>query len=181
MTVADYLVSFLSLLGVKHVYGYPGSPLVPLLAALQRQDAVRWVLMRHENAAALAAGAHARLTGQLGVCVATSGPGALNFVCGVADSHLDRAPVLALTGLVPTASQGHWEFQDVNQTALLAAVLPPGAPPSSSSPSDSGRPSSRRWTARASWTSPTRTSWECSASSASPPSPPRRSSCGRPT
>jgi thiamine pyrophosphate-dependent acetolactate synthase large subunit-like protein len=123
MNVADYLVSFLSMLGVKHVYGYPGSPLVPLLAALQRQDAVRWVLMRHENAAAMAAGAHARLTGQLGVCVATSGPGALNFVCGVVDSHLDRVPVLALTGLVPTSSQGHWEFQDVNQTGLFSSVL----------------------------------------------------------
>src|SRR5438045_498716 len=86
MTVADYLISFLALLGVKHVYGYPGSPLVPLLAALPRHDAVRWALMRPGTAAAL-------------------------------------APVLALTGLVPTASQGHWEFQDVNQTALLAAVL----------------------------------------------------------
>ena len=65
---------------------------MPLLAALERQDAVRWVLMRHENAAAMAAGAHGRLTGELGVCVATSGPGALNAICGVVDADLDRVP-----------------------------------------------------------------------------------------
>ena len=66
MNVADYIVAFLGSLGLKHVFGYPGTPLVPLLAALERQDVVRWVLMRHENAAALAAGAHARLTGASG-------------------------------------------------------------------------------------------------------------------
>ena len=90
MNVADYIVAVLGSLGVRHVFGYPGSPLVPLLAALERQDSVRWVLMRHENAAALAAGAHARLTGGLGVCVATSGPGALNALGGVVDADLDR-------------------------------------------------------------------------------------------
>ena len=123
MKVADYVVSFLSAMGVRHVFGYPGSPLLPLLAAIDRHPDVRWVLMRHENSAALAASADGKLTGRLSVCVATSGPGALNFVCGVADAHLDRVPMLALTGLVPTASQGHWEFQDVDQTRLFAAIL----------------------------------------------------------
>jgi thiamine pyrophosphate-dependent acetolactate synthase large subunit-like protein len=123
MNVADYVVAFLGSLGVRHVYGYPGSPLVPFLDAMARQDAVRWVLMRHENAAAMAAGAHARLTGELGVCVATSGPGALNALCGVVDSDLDRAPVLAITGQVPTAQVGHWDFQDVDQAQLYGAVL----------------------------------------------------------
>lgn len=123
MKVADYVVSFLSAMGVRHIFGYPGSPLVPLLAAIDRHPDVRWVLMRHENSAALAASADGKLTGRLSVCVATSGPGALNFVCGVADAHLDRVPMLALTGLVPTASQGHWEFQDVDQTRLFAAIL----------------------------------------------------------
>ena len=127
MNVADYLVSFLYAIGVRHVFGYPGSPLVPLLSALERQPDVQWVLMRHENAAALAASAHAKLTGRLSVCVATSGPGALNFVCGVVDAHLDRVPMLALTGLVPTASQGHWEFQDIDQTSLFGSILPRSA------------------------------------------------------
>ena len=123
MNVADYIVAVLGSLGVRHVFGYPGSPLVPLLAALERQDSVRWVLMRHENAAALAAGAHARLTGGLGVCVATSGPGALNALAGVVDADLDRVPLLLLTGLVPTAQVGHWEFQDIDQAHLFSSVL----------------------------------------------------------
>lgn len=97
MKVADYLIAYLAACGVRHIFGYPGSPLVPLLAALKRQETVQWVLMRHENAAALAAGAQAKLTGTIGVCLATSGPGALQTVCGVADAHLDRVPLLALT------------------------------------------------------------------------------------
>lgn len=123
MNMADYIVRSLGLLGVRHIFGYPGSPLVPFLAAVERQDVVRWVLMRHENAAAMAAGAHARLTGELGVCVATSGPGVLNALCGVVDADLDRVPLLAISGLVPTAQLGHWEFQDVNQAQILGAVL----------------------------------------------------------
>jgi thiamine pyrophosphate-dependent acetolactate synthase large subunit-like protein len=123
MNIADYVLAFLASLGVRHLYGYPGSPLVPFLAAMERQDRIGWVLMRHENAAAMAAGAHARLTGELGVCVATSGPGALNAICGVVDADLDRAPVLAITGLVPTSQMGHWEFQDVDQTGLFGSVL----------------------------------------------------------
>ena len=123
MNVADHLVAFLGNLGVKYVFGYPGSPLVPLLAALERQSTVQWVLMRHENSAALAASAQARLSGRISVCIATSGPGALNFVCGVIDGHMDRVPMLALTGLVSTTSLGHWEFQDIDQTRLFGALL----------------------------------------------------------
>lgn len=122
-TVADYVISFLASIGVEHIYGYPGSPIVPLLAAIQRQDRVKWVLMRHENAAALAASASAKRTGRLGVCLLTSGPGALQAVCGIADANLDRAPVLALTGLVARSQQGHWDFQDVDQTSLYGSIL----------------------------------------------------------
>jgi pyruvate oxidase len=122
-TVSDYIVSFLASIGVRHVFGYPGSPLVPLLAAIERQDKVQWVLMQHENAAALAASATAKHTGSLGVCCLTSGPGALQGVCGVADANLDRAPLLALTGLVARSQQGHWDFQDVDQTSLYGAIL----------------------------------------------------------
>lgn len=122
-TVADYIVSFLASIGVRQVFGYPGSPLVPLLAALERQDRVQWILMQHENAAALAASASAKRTGNLGVCCLTSGPGALQGVCGVADANLDRAPLLALTGLVARSQQGHWDFQDVDQTSLYGSIL----------------------------------------------------------
>lgn len=122
-TVADYIVAYLASIGVRHIFGYPGSPLVPLLAALGRQDKVKWVLMRHENAAALAAAASAKLTGELAVCCLTSGPGALQGVCGVADANLDRAPLLVLSGLVARSQQGHWDFQDVDQTSLYGAML----------------------------------------------------------
>jgi pyruvate oxidase len=122
-TVADYVVSFLASIGVRQVFGYPGSPLVPLLAAFERQDKVQWVLMQHENAAALAASASAKHTGTLGVCCLTSGPGALQGVCGVVDANLDRAPLLVITGLVARSQQGHWDFQDVDQTSLYGSIL----------------------------------------------------------
>lgn len=122
-TIADYIVAYLASIGVRHVFGYPGSPLVPLLGALGRQDKVKWVLMRHENAAALAASAAAKLTGELAVCCLTSGPGALQGVCGVADADLDRAPLLVLSGLVARSQQGHWDFQDVDQTSLYGSIL----------------------------------------------------------
>lgn len=124
MTVADYLVSYLKAAGVKHIYGFPGMPLLPFLEAIRKDGEIEWILTRHENAAALAAAAHAKLTGEIGVCVSTSGPGVLQTVCGVMDAHLDGAPLLALTGMVPTANQGHWEFQDINQTSLYSSLLP---------------------------------------------------------
>ncbi|NKC34274.1 thiamine pyrophosphate-binding protein [Falsiroseomonas selenitidurans] len=129
MNVADHILSVLAKAGVRRIYGYPGTPLVPLLAALARQDprrpdSIQWVLMRHENAAALAAAAEAKLTGRLGVCMVTSGPGALQAVCGVMDAQLDRAPLLLLSGLVPRAHQGHWDFQDIDQAALYRGLLP---------------------------------------------------------
>ncbi len=124
MTASDYIVRFLKSVGVRQVFGYPGTPILPFMAALERQSDIEWVLMRHENSAAMAASAQARLTGELTVCMATSGPGSANFICGLIDSQLDRAPVLALTGMVPTYNQGHSEFQDINQAQLLSTVLP---------------------------------------------------------
>ena len=127
MKAADYIVSFLSAAGIRHIFGYPGSPLVPLLEAISRQPSVQWILTRHENSAAMAASAQAKLTGRPSVCVSTSGPGVLNCVCGIADAHLDRAPLIAITGLVSTASQRHSEFQDVDQTSLFSTMLPRSA------------------------------------------------------
>lgn len=124
MNVSDYIVAFLKAVGVRQIFGYPGTPIMPFLAALERQSDIKWVLMRHENSAAMAASAQARLTGQLTVCMATSGPGSANFICGLIDAQLDRVPVLALTGMVATYNQGHSEFQDINQAQLLSTVLP---------------------------------------------------------
>jgi pyruvate oxidase len=124
MTLADFLVARLADMGVRHIFGVPGLALLPLLDALARQDRVRWVLMAHENAAAHAAAGESKLAGRLGVCATTSGPGALQPLCGIVDAHLDYAPLLLITGLVPRANLGHWGFQDVDQTALYRAILP---------------------------------------------------------
>jgi len=124
VTLADFIVARLADMGVRHIFGVPGLALLPLLDALARQDRVDWVLMAHENAAAHAAAAESKLAGRLGVCATTSGPGALQPLCGVVDAHLDYAPLLLITGLVPRANLGHWGFQDVDQTALYRAILP---------------------------------------------------------
>ena len=124
MTVSDYIVQFLKAVGVCQVFGYPSTPILPFMAALERQSDVEWVLVRHENSGTMAASVQARLTGELTVCMATSGPGSANFICGLVDSQLDRVPVLALTGMVPTYNQGHSKFQDINQAQLLFTVMP---------------------------------------------------------
>lgn len=124
MTLADFIVARLADMGVRHIFGVPGLALLPLLDALERQDRVRWVLMAHENAAAHAAAGESKLSGRVGVCATTSGPGALQPLCGVVDAHLDDTPLLLITGLVPRANLGHWGFQDVDQTALYRAILP---------------------------------------------------------
>ncbi len=124
MTFSDYLVACLAQAGVRRIYGVPGLALLPLMQALERQDTVRWVLMAHENAAAHAAAAESKLTGTLGVCATTSGPGALQPLCGVVDALLDRTPLLLLTGLTARANMGHWGFQDVDQAALYRSILP---------------------------------------------------------
>ena len=118
--VADYIAQDLVDHGVTHVFGYPGASILPLLQAVVRHPGLEWVLMRNEAAASLAASAQAKLTGRLACCLATSGPGATNMITGLIDAQLDGAPVLALTGMLPTWRQGRLEFQDVDTAAMLA-------------------------------------------------------------
>lgn len=122
--LADYVVSVLADRGVRHIFGYPGAAVVPLMEAIDGHPDVEWVLMRHEGAASLAASAMARLEDRLAVCVATSGPGATNLITGLVDAHVDRAPVLAITGMVPTWKQRRFGFQDLDQARLLGSILP---------------------------------------------------------
>src|SRR5688572_1667831 len=102
MNVADYIVGVLAARGVRQVFGYPGAAILPLMDAIERHPEVEWVLMRHEGSASLAASMQARYTGRLAVCLSSAGPGATNMFAGIFDAHLERSPVLALTGLVPT-------------------------------------------------------------------------------
>ena len=124
MNISDYIIDILASRGVRHVFGYPGAAILPLMEAINRHPKMEWVLMRHEGSASLAASMEARLTGKLAVCMASSGPGATNLLTGLFDAHLERSPVLVLTGLVPTWAENREGFQDIDQTQLTRPLVP---------------------------------------------------------
>jgi acetolactate synthase-1/2/3 large subunit len=107
--------------GVEVLWGYPGGAIMPFYHALPEYPGLRHILVRHEQAAAHAADGYARASGRLGVCVATSGPGATNLVTGLATAHMDSSPVLAITGQVPRAMIGRDAFQE---TDVIGVTLP---------------------------------------------------------
>lgn len=111
-TGAQIIVSSLEKQGVNVVFGYPGGAVIPLYDELYKQKSIRQVLVRHEQGAAHAADAYARSTGNVGVCIATSGPGATNLVTGIATAYMDSVPLVAFTGQVPTAMIGNDSFQE---------------------------------------------------------------------
>ncbi len=100
--------------GVDVIFGYPGGAVIHLYDELLRVQGLRHILVRHEQAAAHAADGFARATGRVGVCLATSGPGATNLVTGLAAAHADSVPVVAFTGQVATAQLGRDAFQEVD-------------------------------------------------------------------
>ena len=108
--------------GVDVVWGYPGGAALPLYDALAKYPQIHHVLVRHEQAAAHAADGYARATGKVGVCVATSGPGATNLVTGIATAMLDSVPVVALTAQVATSVIGTDAFQEVNITGITLPI-----------------------------------------------------------
>ncbi|MDR0869584.1 MAG: biosynthetic-type acetolactate synthase large subunit [Planctomycetaceae bacterium] len=110
---ADILVQSLVNAGVTVTFSYPGGQAIPLHQAFTRfRDKLRVVLPRHEQGGGFAAQGYARATGKLGVCTATSGPGATNLVTAIADAKMDSIPILAITGQVPTSSIGSDAFQE---------------------------------------------------------------------
>src|SRR5574338_1655427 len=99
-TAADALIDTLHSWGVDRVFGIPGDGINGIMEALRRaEDRVRFIQVRHEEAAAFMACAHAKFTGRLGVCLATSGPGGVHLLNGLYDAKLDGQPVVAITGL----------------------------------------------------------------------------------
>src|SRR5204862_3405915 len=99
-TASDVLVDTLLAWGVDTVFGIPGDGINGIIEALrQKQDRIRFIQVRHEEAAAFAACGYAKFTGRLGCCVATSGPGGIHLLNGLYDAELDGVPVLAITGL----------------------------------------------------------------------------------
>jgi pyruvate dehydrogenase (quinone) len=122
-TVGDFIVERLHQWGVRRVFGYPGDGINGLFGAMRRAEGkIEFIQARHEEMAAFMASAYAKFTGELGVCVATSGPGASHLVTGLYDARLDHMPVLAICGQqARTAIGGHYQ-QEIDVPAMLRDV-----------------------------------------------------------
>lgn len=120
-TGSNIIIETLLALGVDTVFGYPGGQIMPLYDALYDAP-LKHVLTVHEQGAAHAADGYARATGRVGVCIATSGPGATNLVTGLATAFMDSSPVVAITGQVPTTLLGRDSFQEIDITGVTMAV-----------------------------------------------------------
>jgi acetolactate synthase-1/2/3 large subunit len=108
---------------ITTVFGYPGGCIMPLYDALVDDVGVEHVLCRHEQACALAADGYARASGRLGVCIATSGPGATNLITGVANAHRDSIPMLVITGQVPSGLIGTDAFQETDVLGMTLGIV----------------------------------------------------------
>jgi acetolactate synthase I/II/III large subunit len=122
MRGAQILTRALEAEGVDVIFGYPGGAIMPVYDALV-DSKMRHILVRHEQGAALAADGYARATGKVGVCMATSGPGATNLITGLANSFMDSVPVVAITGQVPTTFMGTDAFQEVDMLGISMPVV----------------------------------------------------------
>lgn len=122
MNGAQILVNALEAEGVDTIFGYPGGAIMPVYDALVGSR-LRHILVRHEQAAALAADGYARATGKVGVCMATSGPGATNLVTGIANAYMDSVPIVAITGQVATTLLGTDAFQEVDIFGISMPVV----------------------------------------------------------
>lgn len=118
---ADLLLNALTHEGVEVIFGYPGGAVLPIYDALINSP-IRHVLPRHEQTAVHAADAFARVSGKVGVCLATSGPGATNLVTGIANAYMDSIPMVVLTGQVPTSLLGTDSFQEVDITGITLPI-----------------------------------------------------------
>ncbi len=114
LTGADMVVQCLKDEGVKYIFGYPGGAALHIYDALYKQDDVRHILVRHEQGAAHAADGYARVTGEVGVMLVTSGPGVTNAVTGLATAYMDSIPMVMISGQVPTHLIGDDAFQEVD-------------------------------------------------------------------
>ncbi len=121
MTGAKAMVESLQKEDVKVIFGYPGGVLLPLYDELFDAD-IRHILVRHEQGAAHAADGYARATGRVGVCLATSGPGATNLVTGIANAYMDSIPIVAITGQVATHMIGNDAFQEADITGISTPI-----------------------------------------------------------
>jgi len=121
ITGAQMLMKCLKEEGVEVIFGFPGGVVIPIYDAIFDSD-IRHILVRHEQGAAHAADGYARATGKVGVCLATSGPGATNLITGIASAYMDSIPLVAITGQVATHVIGTDAFQEADITGITAPI-----------------------------------------------------------
>ncbi|MEM7282381.1 MAG: biosynthetic-type acetolactate synthase large subunit, partial [Pseudomonadota bacterium] len=122
MSGAALLMRSLEAMGTEIIFGYPGGAIMPVYDALV-DSSIKHILVRHEQGASLAADGYARATGKVGVCMATSGPGATNLVTGIANAHLDSIPMIAITGQVAAEFMGTDAFQEVDIFGITLPIV----------------------------------------------------------
>jgi len=122
MTGAQILCESMVREGVEVIFGFPGGAVLPLYDTLPQYPQLRHILVRHEQGAAHAADGYARATGKVGVCLATSGPGATNLVTGIANACLDSSPIIAITGQVARPFIGKDAFQEIDITGITLPI-----------------------------------------------------------
>lgn len=122
MKGADILINCLLEQGVETVFGYPGGTVLDIYDALYRNGKLNHILTAHEQGASHAADGYARVTGKVGVCIATSGPGATNLVTGIATAYMDSIPMVAITGNVALSNLGRDSFQEVDITGITMPI-----------------------------------------------------------
>jgi acetolactate synthase-1/2/3 large subunit len=120
---AEILVKCLELEGAEVIFAYPGGASMPIHQALTRSKQIRTILPRHEQGGVFAAEGYARATGKVGLCMATSGPGATNLVTGLADAFMDSVPVIAVTGQVPQEMIGRGAFQETDFFGMSLPIV----------------------------------------------------------
>ena len=122
MRGGEAIIESLKKMGVETIFGYPGGQTIPFYDMLYDSD-INHILVRHEQAAAHAADGFARASGKVGVCLATSGPGATNLVTGIATSFMDSSPIIAITGQVPTHLIGNDAFQEADIIGITMPIV----------------------------------------------------------
>ena len=122
LTGAEIVCESLLKEGVDVMFGLPGGAVLPLYGALAKYPQLKHILVRHEQGAAMAADGYARVTGKVGVCAATSGPGATNLVTGLASAQMDSVPIVAITGQVPRAAIGKDAFQETDISGITLPI-----------------------------------------------------------
>ncbi len=120
---AEILIKALQAENVKYVWGYPGGAVLHIYDAVFKQDTIQHILVRHEQAAVHAADGYARATGDVGVALVTSGPGATNAVTGIATAYMDSIPMVIISGQVPTAAIGMDAFQECDTVGITRPVV----------------------------------------------------------